>query len=175
VLCGERNGSVATQPASTTVSSESQATATGRVEGIFITTAAGEPMIALHEARAIAGQGLEDDRYLLGTGFYSDGKDGRQLTLIEAEALEALAEGGVQLAPHECRRNLVTRGVGLNDLVGKRFRVGEIECLGVRLCPPCNHLEELTRPGMLRGLAHTGGLRAHILTDGVIALGDPVG
>lgn len=147
----------------------------GRVEGIFVTTAAGEPMRQLAEAPALAGRGLAGDRYVLGTGFYSDGRDGRQLTLIEAEALEALhREHGVTLTPLECRRNLVTRGIGLNALVGKRFRIGAVECAGLRLCPPCAHLEELTRPGMLRGLAHSGGLRAHVLSDGVIRVGDAV-
>lgn len=149
--------------------------ATGWIEGIFVTSAAGEPMIALHEARAVAGAGLEGDRYLLGTGFYSDGKDGRQLTLIEAEDLERLErEHGVILTPIECRRNIVTRGIALADLIGQRFRVGEIECEGIRMCPPCNHLEDLTRPGMLRGLARSGGIRAHIVTDGVVRIGDQV-
>ncbi len=155
--------------------SVASAAMTGRVEGIFITTAAGEPMIALQEARVIADAGLEGDRYLLGTGFYSDGKDGRQLTLIEAEDLEQLQrEHGVTLTPIECRRNIITRGITLPDLIGKRFRIGEIECEGIRMCPPCNHLEDLTRPGMLRGLARSGGIRAHVLTDGVIRVGDEV-
>lgn len=148
---------------------------TGRIEGIFVTTAAGEPMIALGEARAVAGTGLEGDRYALGLGFYSDGQTGRQLTLIEAEDLERMErETGVQLAQHECRRNIVTRGIALAPLIGRRFRIGEIECEGIRACPPCNHLEELTRPGPLRGLARTGGIRAHILTDGEVRVGDVV-
>ena len=147
----------------------------GKVEGLFITSAAFEPMVALDEVRAVAGRGLEGDRYFLGVGFYSDGRDGRQVTLIEAEALEALRrEHGVELAPDECRRNVVTRGMRLNPLVGRRFRIGEVECLGIRLCPPCVHLEELTRPGMLKGLARSGGLRAHVLTDGVLRVGDVV-
>lgn len=146
-----------------------------QIEGIFTTTAAGEPMIEHQSARAIAGKGLDGDRYVLETGFYSDGNDGRQITLIERESLEALkTEHGVELLPIECRRNLMTSGVRLNDLVGKRFRVGEVECEGIRLCPPCNHLEDLTRPGMLRGLAYSGGLRAHVLNDGVIKVGDAV-
>ncbi|HUG14999.1 MAG TPA: MOSC domain-containing protein [Thermomicrobiales bacterium] len=149
-------------------------TTTGRIDGIFITTAAGQPMIPLQSVHAIAGTGLEGDRYALGTGFYSDGSDGRELTLIEQEDLEQLAGKGVALAPHECRRNLVTSGVRLQPLVGTRFFVGEVECEGVRLCPPCNHLEELTRPGPLRGLARSGGLRARILTGGRIAVGDSV-
>lgn len=150
-------------------------TTTGRVVGIFISTAAGQPMIPLDTARAIAGTGLEGDRYALGTGFYSDGSDGRQLTLIDMEDLQQLERTGVALAPRECRRNIVTSGVRLQPLIGKRFRIGEVECLAIRLCPPCNHLEELTRPGPLRGLARGGGLRAHIRTSGQIAIGDIVG
>jgi MOSC domain-containing protein YiiM len=146
----------------------------GRVEGIFITTAASQPMTGLQTARAIAGVGLEGDRYALGTGFYSDGQDGRQLTLIEAEDLEQLHAQGIALEPIECRRNIVTRGIALPQLIGQRFRVGAVECLGIRMCPPCNHLEELTRPGPLRGLARSGGIRAHILSDGVITIGDQV-
>jgi MOSC domain-containing protein YiiM len=150
-------------------------TLTGQVEGIFITTAAFQPMIALDSAHAIAGTGLEGDRYALGVGFYSDGQDGRQLTLIEAEDLERLErEHGVPLAQHECRRNIVTRGIELAPLIGRRFRIGEVVCEGIRACPPCNHLEELTRPGPLRGLARSGGIRAHILTDGEIRIGDVV-
>lgn len=146
-----------------------------KVEGIFITSAAGEPMTALETSQVVAGKGLEGDRYYLETGFYSDGKDGRQLTLIEQESLDALArEHDVKLPPVECRRNLVTSGIRLNVLVGKRFRVGDVECEGIRLCPPCNHLEELTRPGMLKGLARSGGLRAHVLNDGQISVGDEV-
>jgi MOSC domain-containing protein YiiM len=154
---------------------ETVTSAPGAVEGIFITTAAFQPMIALDAARAIAGTGLEGDRYALGVGFYSDGQDGRQLTLIEAEDLERLErEHGVPLAQHECRRNVVTRGIALAPLIGHRFRIGDVLCEGIRACPPCNHLEELTRPGPLRGLARTGGIRAHILTDGEIRIGDVV-
>jgi len=147
----------------------------GRVEGIFTTTAASEPMRTHEQIRALAGAGLEGDRYVLSTGFYSDGQDGRQLTLIEAEDLEQLEQVyGVLLTQLECRRNLVTRGIALADLIGQRFRVGDVVCEGIRACPPCNHLEELTRPGPLRGLARSGGIRAHVLTDGVIRVGDTV-
>ncbi len=144
------------------------------VESIFTTTAASEPMVAHDRIRALAGTGLEGDRYALGTGFYSDGQDGRQLTLIEAEDLEQLNAGGVELTQQECRRNIVTRGVELPPLIGKRFYVGAVLCEGIRMCPPCNHLEDLTRPGPLRGLARSGGIRAHILTDGDISIGDEI-
>lgn len=144
------------------------------VEAIFTTPAAGQPMIAHDRIGAIAGQGLEGDRYTLGTGFYSDGQDGRQLTLIEAEDLDRLNASGVELTRQESRRNIVTRGVKLPALIGKQFYVGDVLCEGIRMCPPCNHLEDLTRPGPLSGLARSGGIRAHILTDGTIQIGDEV-
>jgi MOSC domain-containing protein YiiM len=88
--------------------------------------------------------------------------------------LEELAAGGVEITPSEARRNLVVRGVSLDDLIGRRFRVGEVECFGQRRCEPCAHLERLTRPGVLRGLVHRGGLRADVLSDGEIRVGDRV-
>jgi MOSC domain-containing protein YiiM len=154
------------------------AVAMGQVEGIFIAPAAGAPMVALEQVRVVAGRGLEGDRYFDGRGYYSQVPPltGRRLTLIEAESLEALArETGIVLAPHECRRNLVTRGIRLDALIGKRFRVGTIECYGERLCPPCGYIEELTgKPGLNRGLTDRGGIRAEILLDGAIAIGDAV-
>ncbi len=150
----------------------------GRVEGIFIAPAAGAPMVALERVQVVAGRGLEGDRYFDGRGYYSQVPPltGRRLTLIAAESLEALArETEISLAPHECRRNLVTRGIVLDDLIGKRFRVGAIECYGERLCPPCGYLEALTKkPGLNRGLTDRGGIRAEILLDGVIDRGDVV-
>ena len=97
------------------------------------------------------------------------------ITLIEAEALEAFAaETGIELSHEESRRQVLTRGVRLNDLVGKRFRVGEVECVGRELCEPCNHLQSMTRPGVLRGMVHRAGLNADIVTPGRIAVGDAV-
>jgi MOSC domain-containing protein YiiM len=97
------------------------------------------------------------------------------ITLIEAEALEAFtAETGVELSHEESRRQVLTRGIRLNDLVGRRFRVGEVECVGRELCEPCNHLQSLTRPGVLRGMVHRAGLNADIVTPGRIAVGDQV-
>lgn len=152
------------------------AVAVGRVEGIFTAPAAGAPMVALERARVVAGRGLEGDRYFDGRGYYSQVPPltGRRLTLIEAESLEALEhETGIALAPNECRRNLVTRGVRLDALIGTRFRVGVIECYGERLCPPCGYIEELTgKPGLNRGLTNRGGIRAEILLDGEISIGD---
>src|SRR5262249_4215891 len=100
---------------------------------------------------------------------------GRALTLIAAEAVEAMErEHGISIEPRESRRNVVTRGIDVNALVGKTFHVGEVECLGVRLCEPCTDLQGMTKPGVIKGLAHRGGLNTDILSDGEIRVGDAV-
>jgi len=133
-------------------------------------------MMSIGEVRALAGKGLEGDRYCLGVGTYSDTPGtGRQVTLIELESIDALQrDHGVAIPPTAARRNIVTQGVALNHLIGQRFRVGPVTLLGVRLCEPCAHLESLSSPGVLRGLVHRGGLRADILSDGLIHVGDAV-
>jgi len=142
----------------------------GLIEGIYVSPVKTELPIELGEVTAVAGRGLEGDRYYLGVGTYSDHPDprGRDLTLIEASALE---RAGLDAAA--ARRNLVVSGLTLADLVDKRFRIGQVECLGRRLCEPCDHLERLTRPGVLRALVHTG-LRADILTGGQITRGNTI-
>jgi MOSC domain-containing protein YiiM len=148
----------------------------GSVESIFLADTAGAEPLRVETVAAVPGRGLEGDRYFAGDGtFYKERKEGQDLTLIEAEAIEALAgETRIELRPGESRRNVVTRGIGLNELVGRRFAVGDVECLGRRLCDPCSHLEKLTQPGVLKGLANQGGLRADIVSGGQIAVGDPV-
>jgi len=125
----------------------------------------------VERVRARAGKGLEGNRY-----YFEDGAPpGNALTLIAAEAVEAfVTETGIPFSAQESRRNVETRGIDLNALVGRRFRVGEVECLGVELCEPCTHLESVTRPGILKGMVHRAGLNADILNDGEIAVGDPV-
>lgn len=148
----------------------------GVVSAIHITKEAAGPMESVSEIRAIPGQGLEGDRYFRKTGTYSSRPGtGREVTLIEAEAVEAIArEAGIVLAPAASRRNFTTRGVPLNHLVGQRFRVGEVTLEGLRLCEPCAHLESLTQAGVRESLIHRGGLRARILTEGLIRVGDPI-
>ena len=147
----------------------------GTVELIALTAEAEGPMREVSEARAVEGRGLLGDRYERGAGTFSDPRGrGYDLTLVEAEALEELSLKGVELAPIEARRNLVVRGIALDDLIGRRFRVGEVECFGQRRCEPCSHLERLTKPGVLRGLVHRGGLRADVLSSGRIWTGDRV-
>lgn len=147
-----------------------------RVESIHIAASGGAPMVALDRVRAIAGVGLEGDRYASVTGHWS-GTDvtDRDITLIEAEVVEDLAAtDGIVLSPGESRRNVMTRGIRLNELVGRRFRVGGVVCEGTRLCEPCQYLTDSIAKPILRPLVHRAGLRARILSDGEIALGDAI-
>jgi MOSC domain-containing protein YiiM len=127
-------------------------------------------------AEAVAGQGLAGDRYFHQDGtFTKKGSPDREVTLIELEAIEAAGtESAVTLEPGQARRNLVTRGVPLNHLVGKDFLVGNVRLHGIRLCEPCGHLERLTRPGVQEALCHRGGLRAQILEGGTLKAGDAI-
>jgi MOSC domain-containing protein YiiM len=151
----------------------------GRVEAIAIAPQAEAPMVRIDRAMARAGRGLKGDRYCDQHGTFSNvhGR-GYDLTLIEAEVLDALELPAGQLAPEEARRNIVTRGIDLNALVGKPFTIGVVQCLGQRLCEPCAHLERLTakagKPGTLRALIHKGGLRADVLSDGEIRVDDQI-
>ena len=153
--------------------------APGRVVGIYIAPAAAAPVVSLRESEAIRGAGLAGDRYANRIGYYSNDTryppTGRHLTLIAAEDLEQLArDTGIVLNSGQHRRNIVTRGIDLSTLLGARFRIGEVGCIGIRPCPPCAHLEQLARQGVLRGLAHDGGVRAEILSGGVMRVGDAV-
>jgi MOSC domain-containing protein YiiM len=117
------------------------------------------------EAVDVTAEGIVGDRY----------GNTRDLTLIEAEALEGLlADTGIELSAAESRRQVLTRGIRLNDLVGERFAVGGVECVGQEWCEPCSHLQSVTQPGVLSGLVHRGGLRADIVSGGRIAVGDTV-
>ncbi|MFE4334530.1 MOSC domain-containing protein [Streptomyces sp. NPDC056831] len=155
----------------------------GRVVSMHLAPAAGAPTFVVTLARAVAGRGLEGDRnYWAGAG-PRPGQRGTgratgvcDVTLIELEALEALArDTGIELSPAQCRRNVVCQGIRLNPLVGTEFQVGRATLRGLRLSEPCVRLEQLTRPGLVRGLLHRGGLRAEIVHGGPIHVGDPVG
>jgi MOSC domain-containing protein YiiM len=144
----------------------------GRVEGIYITDASGELPQPVERVEAVSGGGLRGNRYFFADG---DAPPGRAITLIAAEALEAFeGETGIPLSAAESRRNVLVRGIDVNALVGKRFRIGDVECEGVELCEPCTHLEGMTRPGVITGMVHRAGLNADVLTDGEIEVGDPV-
>jgi MOSC domain-containing protein YiiM len=148
----------------------------GAVSSIHIAFAGSAPVISLGEIQAIAGKGLEGDRYYLKTGTYSKTPGtGREVTLIEIEAIEALRrEYGIDIDAAQARRNIVTRGVALNHLIDRDFAVGEAVLHGTRLCDPCAHLEKVTVKGVMRGLIHRGGLRADVVRGGIIRIGDTI-
>jgi mutator protein MutT len=146
-----------------------------RIEHIHVAPAAGAPMQAQSRVRATTGVGLAGDRYTDGSGFWKDSRVSRDLTLVEAEAIEGLAAScGPVLAPGETRRNITTRGVALNELVERTFWLGDVLARGTSLCEPCRHLEEVTGKRLLRPLVHRGGLRADLLSSGTIAVGDAI-
>jgi len=141
----------------------------GTVAGLLLAHEAEAPLVRIDEVVALPGHGLQGDRYAKGRGTFSGRGRGYELTLVEAEVLDEIG-----LPWEEARRNVVTRGIRLNALVGRRFRVGPVECVGRRLAEPCSHLEKLARPGLLRPLVHRGGLRADITSGGRIRIGDEV-
>ena len=146
----------------------------GTVEALAIAPAAEADMRLVDMAQARAGCGLDGDRYSVGAGTFSpraEWRPGYDLTLIAAEVLEELAASGTTVDFAATRRNVLTRGVDVNALVGRTFRIGEVLCRGSRLCEPCVHLEQLSGPGLLRPLVHKGGLRVDVLTDGEIRPG----
>jgi MOSC domain-containing protein YiiM len=148
----------------------------GHVVSIHIGSAAKAPMQAVDSARAVPGRGLEGDRYFNLAGTFSKNLNPvNEVTLIESEALEALARDcGIRLDPGGSRRNITTRGVALNHLVGREFTVGGVRLRGLKLCEPCGHLEGLTEKGVREALLHRGGLRAQVLEEGEIRVGDAV-
>ena len=150
--------------------------ARGNLVAIQIARVAEGRLDSVPEVRAIPGKGLEGDRYFRGEGSFSKNPGGgRQVTLVASEMLELLLnEHGIALQAADTRRNLVTKGVSLNELVGRVFQVGSVRMKGVRLAEPCSHLERLTQPGVIKGLAHRAGLRADILDEGVLRVGDEI-
>ncbi len=147
----------------------------GTVESIHIASTAEGPPQSVPQAMAVPGSGLDGDRYALKLGtFYKSAPD-HELTLIEAEAIEALRRDyRIELASGEALRNIVTRNVPLNHLVGKEFAIGAVRIRGIRQCEPCDHLQKVTGKSVIKGLLHRGGLRAQILTQGTIRVGDEI-
>jgi MOSC domain-containing protein YiiM len=153
----------------------------GSVIAISIAKTASEPMVSLDQVKAVAGQGVEGDRYFLKQGTFTDNPNttGRQVTLVELEAIQALErEDGITIPAKDVRRNIVTRDVPLNHLVGREFRVGEVRMRGIRLSEPCLHMASLVdeekKEKIRLGFMHRGGLRADILNDGTIRVGDAI-
>ena len=148
----------------------------GVVVAIHTTSVAGQPLLPVETARAVPGRGLEGDRYHAKAGTFSTKPGaGRDVTLIEAEAIEALKRDyNVEVAASDTRRNIVTRGVALNHLIDCEFTVGEVRLRGVRLCEPCGYLAKMTSETVSKALIHRGGLRCDIITEGTIRIGDPI-
>ena len=153
----------------------------GTLLNIHVAPAASYEMEELHEAHCVAGRGILGDRYFNGTGTYSPKPDVREVTLIEQEALDALARndppmqgGTLSLAPGDHRRNLTVRGVPLNHLVGRRFRVGDVVLRGGRLNFPCKYLEEILGLPVFLPLYNRSGLNCGVERGGVIRPGDTV-
>ncbi len=148
---------------------------TGRVVGLFIVDRRAEPMKRVERLSALAGQGIEGDRYLLGTGTYSKKPEpGRQITLIQSEVLESLKDKfDITVKPEESRRNVLTEGIEINDLIGTEFFVGTVRLHAHRKTEPCKYLENLLdQPGLYNELWGNGGVSCEILTDGIIKEGD---
>ena len=148
----------------------------GELIGIYISERKCEELKPVDSVRAVEGKGLEGDRYFLQQGTFSKpGIPALEVTLIEIEAIEALAaEKKLAISPGQARRNLITREVPLNHLVAKDFLIGEVVLHGIALCEPCAHLQKLTDEAILDGLRHRGGLRAQVLKGGILRTGDAI-
>lgn len=152
--------------------------AEARLIGICISSDGAAQMESVELVEAIAGHGLVGDRYANLSGTFQDGEaiePDQEVTLIEEEALQAAGrEYDLQIAHRDSRRNLLTRGLALNHMVGQEFRVGDVLLKGIRLCEPCGHLEKLTFEGIRASLVHRGGLRAQVIEGGTIRIDDPI-
>ncbi|OIB57021.1 MOSC domain-containing protein [Natrialba sp. SSL1] len=148
---------------------------TGRIHAIHIAPEQGAPPELVERVEAVAGRGLEGDRYYTAEGTFED-REGSDLTLIERETLTAVERDyDIDLEPGVHRRNITTTGIALNHLVGSRFRVGDALCEGIELCEPCSYLERhLEREGIRDALVHRGGLRARLLEGATLETGDQI-
>ena len=148
----------------------------GTVEGIYIADDAAQPLVPVDKIKAVVGLGLEGDRYFHKRGTFSHKpKRGREVTLIEVESIEAAQKDyGLDVTAADARRNIATRCVPLNHLVGKRFKVGDATLIGIRLCEPCTHLTKLVNADFRKALIHRGGLRAEVQEGAEIHPGDQI-
>ncbi len=145
----------------------------GKIIGIFIARQRGEPTIELAEAHVVPGMGIEGDRYFQAPGAVDTmNRTGREITLVESESIDEMNKDGIHITAAQTRRNLITQGISLNSLVDKIFTIGTIQLHGVRLCEPCDYLASKTDPRVKDAMAHRGGLRADILTEGYIHIND---
>jgi MOSC domain-containing protein YiiM len=147
---------------------------TGKVIGIFITQKKGDPILSLDQVHVLPGLGIEGDRYFdYRHNPEIDSKAGREITLIEMEAIESMRDDeGINISPEQTRRNILTRGISLNELVDHDFLVGDVQLHGVRLCEPCQYLADRTDQRVLQSMVHRGGLRADVVSAGIIRIND---
>jgi MOSC domain-containing protein YiiM len=147
----------------------------GKVVSLYIAAQAAKPMVGVSEVRAFADRGLEGDRFFRESWKAANRPD-KAVSLIEEETLEAAAaELGTETFGDKTRRNIVTRGVPLVELLDREFTIGGVVMRGIRLFEPCGHLEKISKvAGIFRALEHRSGLKASILSDGVIRVGDPI-
>ncbi len=149
----------------------------GSVVNIYIAPSTKQPMESRQEIKVVAGKGLEGDRYLEGTGYYSGNKEwDSSITLIQIEAFETFERDyGIALSPEVLRRNIVTKDISLNALVGQKFKIGQVILEGIKFWPPCSYIAKMIgKQEVLEGFAHSGGLGAEIVTSGIIRIGDPI-
>ena len=153
----------------------SEVAATGVVTGIFTAPAAGSPSAAHEACRTVGGLGLEGDRYATGEGTFSKpGRNGQAVTLVSEESIAQAQTNGAEIDATTVRRNVITRGIVLEPLIGHTFAIGNATFRATRLAEPCAHLERITRPGVLRAMVHLGGIRAEIVSDGELRVGDAI-
>lgn len=149
----------------------------GIVSSIEIAAEEGGALVSLDSVKAVAGQGLEGDRNFFDASSNpaEEHNPDKEITLIEMECIEEFNRNyQMEYTSADIRRNIATRGIRLNDLNGREFRIGEVRLKGHRLCEPCNYLAGRTTPKILEGLAHKAGLRAEILEGGIIRVGDTI-
>jgi hypothetical protein len=149
---------------------------TPKISSIWIATAAGAELHPLDTAEIVAGRGIIGDRYHIGKGSFSRWQDPwRAITFIEQEAIEtAQSEHGIIFSKGRARRNVVTIGIPLEDLIGRHFRIGSAEFKGSRICHPCRYLDRVVEAGSYQALKHRGGIRAEIVKSGSITIGDEI-
>ena len=146
----------------------------GTVEDIFLTSQGSSPMERVEEIRVVEGHGIEGDRYAEGTGFWTQYGDVCEVTLIQGEHLDEIEAEGLKIKNGEHRRNIVVRGIDLQDLRNRKFKLGEATLRYARPRPPCRHVQNMTEPGMTKALRNRGGICVDVARGGTIRAGDEI-
>jgi len=148
----------------------------GIVKSILLAKDAGGAIISVQSAELQAGKGIVGDRYYSSQGTFSEILQDLpefELTLIEQEQIDYFNQlTGFHYSGIDFRRNIVTTGIRLNDLVDKEFSIGKVKLRGIRLCEPCAHLASISGPKVLQHMVHRAGLRTQILSGGDVHISD---